>query len=68
MKFPNAALAYSETASVGASPVGMLVLLYDRLLQDIHNAVSALDARDIESRSRHAHCSAAAFPLVPVGG
>lgn len=51
MKLANAALAYRESASIGASPVGLVVLLYDRLLQDIHNAVAALEAHDVEARS-----------------
>lgn len=53
MKLSDAAVAYRETASLGASPVGMVVLLYERLVQDIHNAVAALDAHDVELRSRH---------------
>ncbi len=51
MKIPNAALAYRETASLGVSPVGVVVLLYDRLAQDIRAAIAALKANDVEARS-----------------
>jgi flagellar biosynthetic protein FliS len=51
MNIPNAALAYGETASLGASPVGVIVLLYDRLAHDIHAARSAMKSNDVESRT-----------------
>lgn len=51
MKIPNAALAYRESASLGASPVGVVVLLYDRLAQDIHAAIAAMQSGDVEARS-----------------
>ncbi len=53
MKSPHAALAYRETASLGASPVGVVVLLYDRLAQDIHAAIAAMKSNDLEARSSH---------------
>ncbi len=53
MKLPNAALAYREAVLLGATPIGMVVLLYDRMVQDIHNAVAALKAKDVEARSAH---------------
>src|ERR1700734_3666149 len=51
MKTPNAALAYRETSSLGASPVGVVVLLYDRLAQDIHAAIAAMKSGNVEDRS-----------------
>ena len=51
MKIPNAALAYREAASLGASPVGVVVLLYDRLAQDIHAAIATMNSNDVEARS-----------------
>ena len=51
MKIPNAAFAYRETASLGATPVGVVVLLYDRLAQDIHDAIAAMKGIDVETRS-----------------
>jgi len=53
MKIPNAALAYREAASLGASPLGVVVLLYDRLVQDIHASVAAMRSGDTEARSAH---------------
>lgn len=51
MKTPNPALAYRETASLGVSPVGVVVLLYDRLAQDIHAAIAAMKRNAVEARS-----------------
>jgi flagellar secretion chaperone FliS len=51
MKIPNAAFTYRETASLGASPVGVVILLYDRLAQDIHAAIAAMKSADVEARS-----------------
>ncbi len=51
MNIPNAAFAYRENASLGASPLGVVVLLYDRLLQDIHDAVAASKAKQVEVRT-----------------
>jgi flagellar secretion chaperone FliS len=53
MKSPNAALAYREASSLGASPVGVIVLLYDRLARDIHAAVAAMKSNEVETRSSH---------------
>jgi len=57
MKIPNPALAYREAASLGASPVSIVVLLYDRLVQDIHDAVSAMKRLDVEARAVHVNHS-----------
>jgi flagellar protein FliS len=51
MKIPDAALAYREAASLGASPVGVVVLLYDRLAQDVRAAIAAMKGNDVEARS-----------------
>lgn len=53
MKSPNAALAYREASSLGASPVGVIVLLYDRLARDIHAAIAAMKSNEVEARSSH---------------
>jgi len=55
MKMPSVALAYREGASLAASPVGVIVLLYDRLLQDIHDAATAMKDHDVEARALHAN-------------
>ena len=36
---------------MGATPVGMVVLLYDRLLRDLHDAVASMKANQLEERS-----------------
>ena len=53
MKIPNVAVAYRESAALGVSGVGIVVLLYDRLVQDMHGAAAALTAGDIEARAAH---------------
>jgi len=53
MKILDAALAYREAAWLGATPVGVVVLLYDRLLQDIHEAATAMKSTDVEARALH---------------
>jgi flagellar protein FliS len=53
MKIANAASAYWEAASVGASPVGVIVLLYDGLVQDIHHAAVAMKNNNVEGRTLH---------------
>lgn len=53
MKIPSVAVAYREAASLGASPVGVVVLLYDRLAQDMHSAIAAMNTNDVEERSAH---------------
>jgi len=53
MKSSDAAFAYRESAFLGASPVAMIILLYDRLVQDIHNAIRAMNAADVEARTAH---------------
>jgi flagellar protein FliS len=49
----DAASAYRESATLGASPVAMVTLLYDRLVQDMYNAISAMNAADVEARTAH---------------
>ena len=51
MKLPNVALAYRESEALGASPVGVIVLLYDRLVRDIHRALAAMKVDQVEERS-----------------
>src|SRR3954467_6709270 len=51
MNIPDAAVAYREAASMGASPLGLVVLLYDRLVHDIHDAIAAMRANQLEARS-----------------
>lgn len=44
-------LAYRKTDAITTDPLGLVVLLYDTLLKDIRDAVSALAAQDVERRA-----------------
>jgi flagellar protein FliS len=46
----NPALAYRQEAVRTASPLGLVVLLYDSLLLSLNRAVHAFDSRQIELR------------------
>lgn len=46
----SAVSAYQQTTARGASPVGLVVSLYDTILRDFRRALAALDAGDIETR------------------
>jgi len=41
---------YLHTAVAGASPVGLVVLLYERLITDLRRTVAAMEKGDIETR------------------
>ena len=47
----NPARAYQQNAAFGASPVELVVLLYDAALRSLHRAAKAIDAGDIEKRT-----------------
>ena len=51
MNARDATSVYRQAAAQGATPVGHVVLLYERLIKDIHSALAALSANDIEERS-----------------
>ncbi len=48
----NAGLTYRETAVQGASPVRMVVLLYEQAIADVRRALGAQQRGDIEARTR----------------
>jgi flagellar protein FliS len=48
----NAGLSYREAAVRGASPLGLVVLLYEQLIEDLRRALAALRRGDIETRTR----------------
>jgi len=48
----NAILSYRETAVAGATPVRLVVLLYEQAIEDLRRAVAAQEKKDIESRTR----------------
>ena len=48
----NAGLTYRETSVQGASPVRMVVLLYEQAIADVRRALAAQQRGDIEGRTR----------------
>jgi flagellar protein FliS len=49
----NAQLSYREAAVQGASPVRLVILLYEQAVEDLRRALAALRENDIEGRTRH---------------
>jgi flagellar protein FliS len=49
---PNAGIlsAYQQNAVQGASPVGLVVALYDTIIRDFRRAMDAMDRGDVETR------------------
>jgi flagellar secretion chaperone FliS len=48
----NPRLSYRQGAAQGASPVRLVILLYEQALEDLRRALSALARGDIEERTR----------------
>jgi flagellar secretion chaperone FliS len=48
----NPRFSYREAAVQGASPVRLVILLYEQAIQDVRHAVAALAKGDIEERTR----------------
>jgi flagellar secretion chaperone FliS len=48
-----ASQAYREIAAENATPVGLVILLYERLIQDIQNAASTIADKDMDARVAH---------------
>jgi len=48
----NPDFAYRASAVASSSLVGLVVLLYEQLVKDLHHAADAMHARDIEKRTR----------------
>jgi flagellar secretion chaperone FliS len=48
----DARAVYREAAVRGATPVGLVVLLYEQAIQDLQGALSAIEQNDIERRTR----------------
>jgi flagellar secretion chaperone FliS len=42
--------AYQQNAAQGASPMGLVVALYDTIIRDFRRAMDALDRGDVETR------------------
>jgi flagellar protein FliS len=52
MKSTDTANSYQRAAIEGASPIGLIVVLFDRLVRDLRSAVTAMHEGDIETRCR----------------
>ena len=50
MKTFDTAVAYQQSAAFGASAVGQVVALYDRILRDLRQAVQCVEAGQVENR------------------
>lgn len=48
----DAARMYRESAVRGASPLGLIVILYDEIVRSIRKAMRAFESGDIESRGK----------------
>ena len=48
----NPGLSYRETAVAGASPIRLVILLYEQVIEDLRRAVSAHRQGDIAGRTR----------------
>jgi flagellar secretion chaperone FliS len=48
----NATLSYRESEVRGASPMRLVVLLYEQALRDLRRALAALARGDVEARTR----------------
>lgn len=52
MTMRDPARMYRESAVRGASPIGLIVILYEEIVRSIRKALRAFDAGDIEARGR----------------
>lgn len=52
MRQMNRERAYRDCAVAGATPIGLMVALFDRLALDLRRAAAAIRANDIETRCR----------------
>ena len=52
MKSSKSELSYRQSAIEGASPLGLVIALLDRLIADLQRAAAALRQDDIETRCR----------------
>jgi flagellar protein FliS len=51
MSVKQTELSYRRAAVQNASSVGLIIILYDLLIQDLRQAMDAIDRRDIEGRA-----------------
>jgi flagellar protein FliS len=51
MKFNRSQLAYQEAAVRNAGAIELVIILYDVLARDLHQAIAAMESGNIEGRS-----------------
>lgn len=49
----DATMAYRQSVTEGTTPLGLVVLLYDRAIEDMCLAVKAMREQDVERRTGH---------------
>ena len=47
------ARTYRQFSVQGATPLGLVVMLYDRAIADLQRAIEAVEAHNIEQRTKH---------------
>jgi flagellar protein FliS len=50
MSFENPAFSYRQSSIAGATPIGLVIALYDKLAADLRLAVDAMRKDDIQAR------------------
>jgi flagellar secretion chaperone FliS len=53
MKRTSNELSYLRAAVQNASPAGLVVILFDQLINDLRGAITAIGKRDVERRCEH---------------
>jgi flagellar secretion chaperone FliS len=48
---PNTAILYRQNATRGATPVGLVVILYEEIIRSLQKALSAIEKGNVEQRS-----------------
>lgn len=51
MSNPGIISAYQQSSARGASPVGLVLALYDTILRDFRRSLDAIDRGDVEART-----------------
>lgn len=49
---PDPSSAYRVTAGTTATPVRLVIMLYEQLIKDMRRALTAIEKKDVEGRSR----------------
>lgn len=49
--YPNTAILYRQNATRGATPVGLVVILYEEMIRSLQKAITAIESGKVEERS-----------------